>query len=449
MCGRYAMPMRPAELRQQMRRTNMRVDRMILRGPNNQQPRQSYNVAPTYIEQVYRAVDASSQASDRFQTGIDGYELGGEVDSEGVEDGREYVLQSMKWGLVPSWNKQPQYFSSLLRTINCRADSIAQSGSMWTSMSNTKRCIVPMEGFYEWLPKGKDRIPYYISHPTQPLLYLAGLYDSVIPEGQTEPIFTYTIITTDTNKQLSFLHDRMPVLLEPGSQEMLDWLDPTVKQWNSKLQNILKPYEGELRVEQVGMEVNKVGSDGRELTVPVSEKKGCIRNWFGAGAKVQAKRKDEVKKEEEDDSATPTIDGENGAEEKTKEYTRDESVKLEPVEDSIKSEEPLDVTPEHRLSEPKREETEISLAVDDNLDVPNNGKKRKATPDRDFEKSHLEESEPVPKKQQKLEDSFQYSTSGSVSAKKTPPSKSPKKTSAGKVTQGPVGVPKITSFFKK
>jgi putative SOS response-associated peptidase YedK len=333
---------------------------------------------------------------------------------------------------------------------------------MWTSMSNTKRCIVPMEGFYEWLSKGKDRvldpnffpsnpilineqIPYYIRHPTSPLLYLAGLYDSVVYEGETEPTFTYTIITTDSNKQLSFLHDRMPVILEPGSQEMLDWLDPTVKMWNPKLQGILKSYEGELKVDQVGMEVNKVGSDGVGLTVPVEEKKGNIKNFFGA-----KKMKGEVKSEEVNNSteAKDDIDEkavarmEKGTEEKEPVKTKDKEALVEGAK------KPSSELEEHKSENSERKsETELSLAVDDSLDIPNEGRKRKGSPSGTSSKEP-ETSESAPKKQQKLEGAFESQVTTSNNFVMKTPTKSPAK-KGGKAVKGPAGVPKITSFFKK
>jgi hypothetical protein len=88
-------------------------------------------------------------------------------------------------------------------------------------------------------------------HPSHPYIS-TSLYPSFgivlvveVMAGTDERIYTYTIITTSSAKSVSFLHDRMPVILEPESKEMKMWLDPN-QTWSSEVANILKPYEGEL-----------------------------------------------------------------------------------------------------------------------------------------------------------------------------------------------------------
>lgn len=76
-----------------------------------------------------------------------------------------------------------------------------------------------------------------------------------------EKLYTYTIITTDSNKQLSWLHDRMPVILNNGSDDMFTWLDSKRSEWSKELQSLLKPFEGELECYPVSKDVGKVGND--------------------------------------------------------------------------------------------------------------------------------------------------------------------------------------------
>ena len=120
--------------------------------------------------------------------------------------------------------------------------------------------------------------------------------------GSDEKLYTYTIITTDSNKQLKFLHDRMPVILENGSDDIRTWLDPNRAEWSKELQALLKPYDGELECYPVSKEVGKVGNNSPAFIVPVAsiENKNNIANFF-SNAKVSAKgeaEKDEIKKEE-------------------------------------------------------------------------------------------------------------------------------------------------------
>lgn len=109
-------------------------------------------------------------------------------------------------------------------------------------------------------------------------------------QGSEEKHYTYTIITTDSNKQLSFLHDRMPVILENGSVQIRNWLDPSQSQWSNELQSLLKPYCGELECYPVSKDVGKVGNNSPTFIVPVAstENKNNIANFF-SNAKKPAK----------------------------------------------------------------------------------------------------------------------------------------------------------------
>ena len=102
------------------------------------------------------------------------------------------------------------------------------------------------------------------------------------PIGSEEKHYTYTIITTDSNEQLKFLHDRMPVILENGSEGLQKWLDPKRTEWTKELQYLLKPFTGELECYPVTKKVGKVGNNSADFLVPVdsSENKQNIANFF-------------------------------------------------------------------------------------------------------------------------------------------------------------------------
>jgi hypothetical protein len=106
------------------------------------------------------------------------------------------------------------------------------------------------------------------------------------PPGSEERNYTYTIITTSSNKQLNFLHDRMPVILENGSEEIRTWLDPKRSTWSKDLQTLLKPFLGELEIYPVSKEVGKVGNNSPNFIIPVAstENKSNIANFFAKGA---------------------------------------------------------------------------------------------------------------------------------------------------------------------
>ncbi|KAI9784301.1 MAG: hypothetical protein M1839_002362 [Geoglossum umbratile] len=314
MCGRYVLALRPGEVRQQLEDAGMPVDE----APEDEATRQSYNVAPGYYELVYRA-DVPDMGS-----GGKNYKEGGEVEGaaahtkaeeegdEGPEESKgaaketKYKLQAMKWGLIPFWTKRNPDYSTMLRTINCRDDSLAENRGMWTSMKQKKRCIIVCQGFYEWLKKngGKEKIPHYVKRKDGQLMCFAGLWDCVQYEDSTETLYTYTIITTSPNDQLKFLHDRMPVILENGSDALRTWLDPNRSTWTKELQSLLKPYEGELEVYAVSKEVGKVGNNSPNFVIPVAslENRGNIRNFFkGEGVKKEKEESEDTTEEKEQD----------------------------------------------------------------------------------------------------------------------------------------------------
>lgn len=286
--------------------------------PDDDDVRQTYNFAPGNHGLVYRA-DVPDHGAAGGQNSGEGAPDGGIQDGEEenttrTEDTKEvkYKLQAMKWGLVPFWTKRSPDYSSMLRTINARDDSLASNGGMWNTMKQKKRCVVVAQGFYEWLKKngGKEKIPHYVKRKDEQLMCFAGLWDCVQYEGSHEKLYTYTIITTDSNKQLSFLHDRMPVILENGTDQIRTWLDPKRSQWSKELQSLLKPFVGELECYHVDKAVGKVGNNSPAFIVPVAstENKNNIANFF-SNAKKSAKGNTEKKVIKAEEGKAKTVEG--------------------------------------------------------------------------------------------------------------------------------------------
>ncbi|CRG87427.1 putative protein YMR114C [Talaromyces islandicus] len=278
--------------------------------PDDDELRQTYNFAPGYYGPVYRGEideDDPEQDGDNRQEPPEAT-----AESENTQDEKTkkptYKLQKMRWGLIPSWTKRQVDYGSMMRTINCRADSLIEDRGMWTSMKRRKRCVVVCQGFYEWLkkgPGGKERVPHYTKRKDGGLMWFAGLWDCVQYEGSDEKLYTYTIITTESNPYLKFLHDRMPVILEPGSEQMKAWLDPHQTTWTPQLQSILKPYDGELECYPVSKEVGKVGNNSPDFIVPVNSKenKNNIANFFANATKKKDALKSEMEEAEDVDHA--------------------------------------------------------------------------------------------------------------------------------------------------
>lgn len=193
MCGRYALYLRPSQVRRMLQDNDMQVDDYPA-DEGEGAPRQSYNFAPGYHGIVYRADvpdwgagprRSSSGAQQDKEARDDAPPPAGghNVDASEAPRAVHYKLQSMKWGLVPFWTKRNPDYPSVLKTINCRDDSLASAGGMWASMKARKRCVVVAQGFYEWLQKGKEKVPHFVKRKDGGLMCFAGLWDVVQYEG--------------------------------------------------------------------------------------------------------------------------------------------------------------------------------------------------------------------------------------------------------------------------
>ncbi|KAH7011996.1 hypothetical protein EDB80DRAFT_409582 [Ilyonectria destructans] len=286
MCGRYALALRPSQVRQMLEDDGMSIDDAPA-DEGDGAPRNSYNFAPGYHGIVYRADTpdwGSGPRPSHQATNAMNPPASSATNSETVK----YKLQSMKWGLVPFWTKRNPEYAKILKTINCRDDSLSTSGGMWASMKARKRCIIVAQGFFEWLKIGpKEKMPHFTKREDGHLMCFAGLWDCVQYEGSEDKNYTYTIITTDSNTQLKFLHDRMPVILEPGSEAIRTWLDPSRQEWSRELQSLLKPFDGRLTIYPVTKEVGKVGNNSPSFIIPLDSKdnKSNIANIFANASK--------------------------------------------------------------------------------------------------------------------------------------------------------------------
>ncbi len=166
-------------------------------------------------------------------------------------------LQMLRWGLIPSWAKDPAMGAKL---INARAETVAEKPSFRSAFRH-RRCLVVADGFYEWQKQEGKKQPFYFRlQDGQPFAF-AGLWESwKDPNG--EVVDSCTILTTEANQLMQPIHDRMPVIL--ASQDYDLWLDPTVQ--SEQLQNLLQPFPSEAMVSYpVSTKVNKPTNDTPEL----------------------------------------------------------------------------------------------------------------------------------------------------------------------------------------
>ncbi len=177
------------------------------------------------------------------------------------------VLELMKWGLIPGWSKDPKIGYKL---INARAESIFEK-PIWRNIILKRRCLIPADGFYEWQKQmaGKKELkqPFYV-HPKQTSLFsFAGVWETWKDiEGKEHK--TYSIITTEPNKEMAVIHNRMPVILHPEDES--SWLAPT-NMTRDSLEPLLRPFEDNgLKIYEVSRDVNTNRTNDQHLIYPLS-----------------------------------------------------------------------------------------------------------------------------------------------------------------------------------
>ena len=171
-----------------------------------------------------------------------------------LERGGERLLTPAKWGLLPGWVKEPDAFKASM--FNARSESAAEKASFKGPL-RYKRAIVPASGYFEWKREGTRKTPYYIQLSGGEPIGIAGLYDLWRDE-----LLSCTILTTTPNGLMATLHDRMPVILHPNDYDR--WLDPGVTD-PDEVQDLLRPYAGEMKAHPVSSKVNNARNDGPEL----------------------------------------------------------------------------------------------------------------------------------------------------------------------------------------
>lgn len=172
-------------------------------------------------------------------------------------------FQSMKWGLIPSWAKDPKIGH---RLINARAETLQEKPS-FRSAFQRRRCLILADGFYEWLKLESSKQPYYIHLQDRQLFAFAGLWEEWQSQQQ-EVIVSCCIITTEANELIKPLHHRMPVIL--SSDTYSQWLDPTINV-TDQLQGFLTPYNSaQMKTYPVSQNVNRPTYDQPDCLEPIN-----------------------------------------------------------------------------------------------------------------------------------------------------------------------------------
>jgi putative SOS response-associated peptidase YedK len=217
MCGRFFLIATPAEMK---KRFNVdHVPELALR----------YNIAPAQLSAIVIAAEKSKTTT------------------------------MARWGLVPSWSRDLSLGAGM---INAPAETLEVKAA-YRAAFQTRRCLVPASGFYEWQTKGGKNQPYKIALRNGALCAFAGLWERWAPQ-MGEPVETFTIITTRANKLVSEVHDRMPVIIAPADFQR--WLTASA----NTAKKLLVPYTSGMTIAPVSDRVSSVKNDDAELIRPIA-----------------------------------------------------------------------------------------------------------------------------------------------------------------------------------
>lgn len=216
MCGRYAL----YDTDSIERRFSVKVKKPIK--PN-------FNVAPTQHMPVIRNIDGSKE------------------------------LELMYWGIPRMIGKD-----LVKEIINTRSDK-AFSG-FWKKQVTKQRVLIPANGFYEWRKTKDGKTPYFIELPSEELYAFAGIWNSW--KDKDGNVFNaYSIMTSEPNKEMKFVHDRMPVILHKEDEEK--WLKEDLSE--DEIQEMLwTPEDGYLKMYEVSKDVGNVRNNDKHLLEPIT-----------------------------------------------------------------------------------------------------------------------------------------------------------------------------------
>lgn len=252
MCGRYATTVDPGRLAAELDALDETDDSP---GSGASTPGPNYNVAPT--NKVLTVVERH--------------------DRDHPDDDPRLRIRRMRWGLVPVWTKasEPGVPVKGKPLFNARADRAAEAPSFRDAVKK-RRCLVPMDGWYEWVVEGDEsakgkavKRPYYMSNADGSRLYMAGLWSIWRDAARREmdPLLSCTILTTDAIGDLTRIHDRMPLIMP--RENWAAWLDPDHPAPHELLATPGPERVSGIAVREVPALVNSVRNNGPELLRPV------------------------------------------------------------------------------------------------------------------------------------------------------------------------------------
>ena len=229
MCGRSSLTKSEKELEARFKATFYSEDL------EKYNPLPNYNVAPTHIMPIITNQDPSH-------------------------------FLPLRWGLIPFWSKDIKVGYKL---INARIETVFQKPAFKYAVEK-RRCLVPMDGYYEWKKEGTKKTPYRITTTDQEIFSVAGLWENwKSPDGQL--IQSFTVLTQPPSSSIAHIHDRMPAILSKEQEQ--DWLDMNIAP--AQVMTIINPYDdSRLKAYPVSNRIGKVTENDAALILEISEEGG-------------------------------------------------------------------------------------------------------------------------------------------------------------------------------
>ncbi|MES3030923.1 MAG: SOS response-associated peptidase [Patescibacteria group bacterium] len=173
--------------------------------------------------------------------------------------GEEIVGEGFRWGFIPHWAKE----NPKVKPINARVEGITTS-PLFRGAIGGRRCLVPASGWYEWKTENGGKQPYRIIRQKEKPIYFAGIYAHAEPGGEATD--TFAIVTREASSELTFVHNRMPVVVP---DDLLgEWLDTKSDRFRSILE---KPLLTGFEFYPVDRRMNTPAFNGPECLRPLPD----------------------------------------------------------------------------------------------------------------------------------------------------------------------------------
>eukprot|EP00761_Pharyngomonas_kirbyi_P008009 gb/GECH01008020.1/.p1 GENE.gb/GECH01008020.1/~~gb/GECH01008020.1/.p1 ORF type:complete len:345 (+),score=92.28 gb/GECH01008020.1/:1-1035(+) len=218
---------------------------------------------------------------------------------------KQVILHTMRWGLTPAYASQEQAKEWGARMFNARVDTLRNKPS-FKNLISRNRCVFFSQGFFEWDHSKGHKQPYFFEPASSDeyLICMAGLFDVWIDPNTSEEKYTFTIITVEPSKDVSWIHDRMPAILE-SDDDINTWLDTSISPEEALC--VLKPAKvGFLNFRRVSTAVNKIHNRGKECIRSVDSPNHGLHRFFSVKTKNESKLKDKEENKEDQTETTST-----------------------------------------------------------------------------------------------------------------------------------------------